>query len=275
MKLLQALLVPITILQVVTGVSAIGAHRVVSLRSGPRSDGTYDEGTNGPNGWGMFDQLLDHSNPHLGTFKQRYWYGTQFWKGPGSPIFFSTPGEDAAESYNTSFSTTMGLQGLFANETGGAIVALQHRYWGESSPFDSLTVEDLQYLTLENAIKDLTYFANNWVPPFDSNGTSSPKRAPWIINGASYAGALAVYTADKDPGTFWGYVGSSATVETISNFYEYFIPILEATPKNCSTDINAVIDYVDNTLLHGTQKEKQALKDRFMLGNLEDADFAG
>ena len=79
----------------------------------------------------------------------------------------------------------------------------------------------------------------------------------------------------KVPGTFWGYVGSSATVETISNFYEYFIPTLEAMPKNCSADINAVINYVDNTLLHGARKEKQTLKDKFMLGNLEDADFAG
>ena len=33
-------------------------------------------------GWGTFDQLLDHNDPSLGTFKQRYWWNTQFWKGP-------------------------------------------------------------------------------------------------------------------------------------------------------------------------------------------------
>jgi len=37
----------------------------------------------GFNGYGTFDQLIDHANPKLGTFEQRFWYGTEFWKGPG------------------------------------------------------------------------------------------------------------------------------------------------------------------------------------------------
>jgi len=37
----------------------------------------------GFNGWGTFDQMIDHANPKLGTFEQRFWYGTEFWKGPG------------------------------------------------------------------------------------------------------------------------------------------------------------------------------------------------
>jgi hypothetical protein len=30
-----------------------------------------------------FEQLIDHSNPHLGKFEQFYYYDTTFWKGPG------------------------------------------------------------------------------------------------------------------------------------------------------------------------------------------------
>lgn len=37
-------------------------------------------------GQATFQQLLDHSNPSLGTFSQRYWYSTEKWKGPGSPV---------------------------------------------------------------------------------------------------------------------------------------------------------------------------------------------
>jgi hypothetical protein len=33
-----------------------------------------------------FEQLIDHNNPSLGTFQQRYWYNTEFWNGPGSPV---------------------------------------------------------------------------------------------------------------------------------------------------------------------------------------------
>jgi len=35
-----------------------------------------------------FQQLLNHSDPSLGTFSQTYWYSFEFWKGPGSPVSF-------------------------------------------------------------------------------------------------------------------------------------------------------------------------------------------
>lgn len=51
------------------------------------------------------------------------------------------------------------------------------RYWGDSSPYTDLTTENLQYLTLENAITDLTYFAKNVDLPFDTNSSSNAQNA--------------------------------------------------------------------------------------------------
>jgi len=36
-----------------------------------------------------FEQLIDHENPSLGTFSQFYYYSTEFYKGPGSPVVSS------------------------------------------------------------------------------------------------------------------------------------------------------------------------------------------
>lgn len=33
-----------------------------------------------------FQQLLNHSNPAQGTFSQRYYWDSEFWNGPGSPV---------------------------------------------------------------------------------------------------------------------------------------------------------------------------------------------
>lgn len=33
-----------------------------------------------------FQQLIDHENPHLGTFSQRYWWNSEWWSGEGSPV---------------------------------------------------------------------------------------------------------------------------------------------------------------------------------------------
>lgn len=37
-------------------------------------------------GEATFQQQLDHHDPAKGTFSQRYWWSTEFWGGPGSPV---------------------------------------------------------------------------------------------------------------------------------------------------------------------------------------------
>ncbi len=231
-------------------------------------------GTNGTNGWGTFDQLIDHANPGLGTFSQRYWYGTEYWKGPGSPIVLTTPGEQAADGFNVTYTSQQRLTGAFALQIGGAVIVLEHRYWGQSSPFDKLTTENLQFLTLNNSLKDLTYFANNFVPPFDQSGKSSAQEAPWVYVGGSYSGAIAGWLAHLYPGTFWAYHGTSGVVQTVADFWQYFAVVQEATPQNCSSDLSAVIDFIDGVLTYGSEHQKQQLKADFLLEDLEDADFA-
>jgi hypothetical protein len=225
-------------------------------------------------GQGIFQQLIDHDNPSLGTFPQRFWYSAEFYAGPGSPVIFLTPGESAADEY-TGYLTNRTLTGLFAQAVGGAVVMMEHRYWGTSSPVQVLTTKNLQYLTLKNSIYDTTYFANNVNLPFDSNGTSKASKAPWVFSGGSYAGALSAWTNSVAPGTFWAYHATSAVVETIDDFWTYFSPVMQGMPKNCSSDVQQVVNYVDSVLTLGTPKAKQALKEKFGLGGIvHDDDFA-
>jgi hypothetical protein len=37
-----------------------------------------------------FTQLLDHDDPSKGTFQQKFWWNSQFWAGPGSPVSLLT-----------------------------------------------------------------------------------------------------------------------------------------------------------------------------------------
>lgn len=50
-------------------------------------------------GQSTFQQLIDHKNPHLGTFSQRYWWNSEWWSGEGSPV--------AQPIYHNSFSPEM------------------------------------------------------------------------------------------------------------------------------------------------------------------------
>ena len=169
-----------------SAVSGMFASRSAIMRkqSIPTAANTSDVKT------GYFDQLIDHDNPDLGTFSQMYYYSDQYWAGPGSPVVLLTPGETTSIDGLQSGVTPSVINGAFAQEVNGASILIEHRYFGNSTPFANQTTENLQYLTLKNSIADLTYFARNVELPFDTNHASNAPQAPWVLSGGSYSGSL-------------------------------------------------------------------------------------
>lgn len=221
-----------------------------------------------------FRQLIDHRRPELGTFSQRYFYNSEWYAGPGAPIILRTP--DEAE-VSPGYANNNSQAAVFAKTNGAAVIALEHRYYGESSPFTNLTTTNLQHLTLENALQDIVYFAKNVVLPFDVKRSSSPDKAPWVLTGCSYSGSLAAWIYRLYPGTFWAHHCSSAPVEAITDFWQYFEPAREAMPKNCSTDLVNVVKHIDRVLSSGDAKAAYALKKKFgfeALSHSNDFGFA-
>ncbi|KAF4200396.1 hypothetical protein CNMCM8927_003431 [Aspergillus lentulus] len=218
-----------------------------------------------------FEQYIDHNNPGLGTFSQRYLYNPEYWAGPGSPVVLFTPGESDAADYD-GFLTNATIVGRFAEEIGGAVILLEHRYWGASSPYPNLTAETLQYLNLEQSIADLVHFAKTVNLPFDKDHSSNADNAPWVMSGGSYSGALAAWTASIAPGTFWAYHASSAPVQAIYDFWQYFVPVVEGMPKNCSKDVNRVVEYIDHVYASGDMERQQEIKEMFGMGALKHFD---
>jgi hypothetical protein len=65
---------------------------------------------------------------------------------------------------------------------------------------------------------------------------------------------------------------SSAVVETIGNYWSYFLTETENMPRNCSTDISLVIEHLDKIGETGTLKEQMAAKEMFGLGGVPHYD---
>lgn len=127
-------------------------------------------------GIAYFEQYIDHDNPDFGTFSQTYWYNATFWKGPGSPVILFTPGEIAATGY-TGYLTDATITGLIAKEVGGAVVLVEHRYWGNSTPYEEQSTKALQFLNLDQSVADFVHFARTAKLPFDKNGSSNAESA--------------------------------------------------------------------------------------------------
>ena len=76
------------------------------------------------------------------------------------------------------------------------------------------------------------------------------------------------------PGLFHIGYASSAVVQAITYFWQYFDPIRLHMPTNCSADVQTVIGYIDRVFSHprSTQAEINAIKSNFNLMNVTHLD---
>ncbi|KAL8377977.1 hypothetical protein RB595_008590 [Gaeumannomyces hyphopodioides] len=221
-----------------------------------------------------FTQFIDHNNHSLGTFSQRYWWNAEFWGGPGSPVVLFNAGEFDAAPY-VGYLSENAITGAHAKAVDGAIIMVEHRGYGASTPFAEQDTANLQYLSLENAIQDMVHFARDVELPFDTNRSSNAPESPWVFVGASYTGALAAWIQKLAPGTFWAYHSSSGPVQAIYNFWHYYVPVQKGMPQDCRRAFEQISSQVDKVLGNGTATDVSRLKAMFELETLEhNDDFA-
>ncbi|KAL0944488.1 extracellular serine carboxypeptidase 1 [Colletotrichum truncatum] len=218
---------------------------------------------------GTFNQLIDHTNPSKGTFKQRYWYNARYWGGPGYPVFMLNGGESTADDVLGFFENNTLLY-HYAEQFQGAMIIFEHRYYGASQPFRVMTAETLQYHTVPQSIYDNKYFAETAKLGFDKSGGANAKRSPWVLMGGSYPGALAAWQSVMTPGVFAAHHASSAVVQAIEDFWQYFTPIEKGLPRGCAADIKLVIAKVDAELTRGDKTRIAAMKREFGLESVGD-----
>ncbi|SMY22288.1 unnamed protein product [Zymoseptoria tritici ST99CH_1A5] len=78
--------------------------------------------------------------------------------------------------------------------------------------------------------------------------------------------------ANLYPGTFWAYYVSSAVMQALDPFWQYFVRIEEGMARNCSKDVVAVVDHIDDILLHGSAQDITDLKAKFNLQSVKHND---
>ena len=172
--------------------------------------------------------LLDHYAPSASQrsafWKQRFYVDTSFWCGEGCPIFLYIGGEGPQGPPS---------KGLFmadlAQRHGALMIALEHRFYGESRPTNDMSPSNLRYLTSSQALADLARFReyiNDWVSGDDASSPplklpASPRNAQWITFGGSYPGDLAAWFKLKFPSLTVGSVSSSAPVFALDDFEQY------------------------------------------------------
>jgi len=192
------------------------------------------------------EQALDHFNPQdKRTYKQRYFANFDHYK-PGGPIFINIGGEGPLDDKDVSGYLA---NALFAQQTGGATVALEHRFYGKSQPFDSLATEHLAFLTSRQALHDLAQF-QQWLIAERSLNASK-----FFFMGGSYPGSLAAWYRLEFPDLTSGCWSSSAPVQA----QEVWPGFGEMVWQAVATDSAGAVDYAVSTKLYAGYEQVAGL----------------
>lgn len=224
----------------------------------------------------VFEQKISHFPtdskyfPHIdGSFKQRYWVDTSFYK-PGGPVFLLDAGEISGQSRIPFLQ--QGIIRLLSETFNGVGLILEMRYYGASFPTKDLSTESLRFLDTKQSLADAAYFAQNVVfPGLESHNLTAPG-TPWIYYGGSYAGAKAAYMKVTYPDLIWGAIGSSATVKAIVSYSDYFRTIEKTADPECVKGLKVATEIVDTVIGSKDMKAISKMKADFGVSGLTHID---
>ena len=215
------------------------------LRARAAAQGFTADGTNAPTvtfQTFQFIQILDHfslsaSAANAQTFLQRYFVDSTYAAGPNSPVILYLCGESVCDG-----PTTSALVNAEAKKYHAYRIAIEHRYYGLSQPFPTLTTDNLKCLSMEQALEDIATIQKSLQSSMGLTGS-------WIVVGGSYSGELSAFYRLKHPELVIGSLASSAPVFSKADFFEYDQHTATVAPPACLTAIQNVTKDVETKLL--------------------------
>jgi len=217
-----------------------------------------------------FTQKIDHFDPNseLGTFQQRYFVDTTFAKNPDPDHLIIYLGSNYEFSERD---IEIGPITRYANVTKSVLIELEHRFFGKSQPFSEQTVDNLAYLTIDQAIEDITDFIS-----FSKSKYCTPNCTITIIGG-QYFGALATWFRSTHPHLANSAWVSSGTLNLTTDFYGFDYQISRnyfIKNKKCLSNLQSITSSMHSTISNGSSSEKNNLKTLFnYASNTDDISF--
>ncbi|PNY29614.1 serine protease EDA2, partial [Tolypocladium capitatum] len=204
-------------------------------------------------------------------FDLRYWLDATHYR-EGGPVIVLHSGEFPGEGRLPFLEH--GIVPMLTKATGGLGLVLEHRYYGTSYPVPDTTVENLRFLTTEQALADAAYFARHVRFPGLEHLDLTAPGTPYIIYGGSYAGAFAALTRKLYPDVYWGAISSSGVTAAVDEYWQYFEAARHFAPGDCSPTLQRLTRIIDGMLFADDPAKADEIKDLFGLKELYHDEFA-
>lgn len=201
----------------------------------------------------LFTQQLDHfDGSNLRTFSQviyknflkslfknfffslqRYYYNDEYFK-VYTPIFlYLAPSGLDDEIINNLFTNSILADAV--EEHGGALVAIETRYYGESQPTDDLSLKNLKYLSLDNILFDFNHIL------YEDFISVTPFKFNIIVVGEEIGATYGTFLRATFNDTIRSGILLGATLDIRTNFGEFYSDINDNFKKYASNECFSII----------------------------------
>ncbi|XP_030749283.1 putative serine protease F56F10.1 [Sitophilus oryzae] len=192
-----------------------------------------------------FKQTLDHfDTENVATWQQRYYVNEDFADQQRKVAFLMIGGEGEA----TDVWMTNGAWVDYGKNISAVLFQLEHRFYGKSHPTKDLSVENLKYLSSQQALADIATF----IVSIGDEYNLDPD-VKWIVFGGSYPGSLAAWARLKYPHLIYGAVSSSGPLLAVDDFEDYYQVVnddLRSISEECYTAVKKGTAEIDVLLQH-------------------------
>eukprot|EP01105_Mastigella_eilhardi_P025112 TRINITY_DN671_c0_g2_i11.p2 TRINITY_DN671_c0_g2~~TRINITY_DN671_c0_g2_i11.p2 ORF type:complete len:487 (-),score=123.01 TRINITY_DN671_c0_g2_i11:3164-4579(-) len=187
-----------------------------------------------------FDQRVDHfDNTNFAMWKQLYRVNDTYWRGNGFPVFVLLGGEGPLGATAT---TGHYIMNQWAEELGGLIVAVEHRFYGQSMPTKDMSTSSMKLLSSEQALADFATFI-----VYVKDAYKAPDSKVLTLGG-SYSGALSAWIRQKYPNVVYAADATSAPVFAQLDFTEYLEVVSTSVGDACASAIQQGTTLIEKLL---------------------------
>ncbi|KAI6206173.1 hypothetical protein M3Y94_00877100 [Aphelenchoides besseyi] len=183
---------------------------------------------------GYINQTLDNFGTNNRTWGQYYQVNDRYWnknETDGTKIILVIGGEMGV---NNGFICKETLTHMVAAKKHGArVLQVNHRFFEGNQNMGTLDVENLKYLTVEQALYDLYRFIEKF------NKQENMTNPKYVATGGSYSATLSAYMRLVFPNATQGNIASSAVLYPLIDFWRYAEVMEEVydTIPGCSANI--------------------------------------
>ncbi|KAJ2861770.1 hypothetical protein FB639_005465 [Coemansia asiatica] len=156
------------------------------------------------------------------------------------------------------------------------VVAVEHRFYGQSNPMPDLSGASLAYLTIDNVLEDFASIIRALkTDPSSVFPVAVPKNSQVVFGGGSYAGNIAAWMRAKYPDLVEGAWASSAVVYGRLKNYQYDQSFGHHLNKlGCGKCFAQAVKDLDGILLSNDKQRIIDAQQKFGIPQLNTADSA-